>query len=153
MLIANRMSSPVRTVRPCDSVRHARQVLEGRRIHSLPVVSGGTVVGIVTDHDLYDAYRSLQAWPAAASRASIHDGDIEDVPIEVVMTTDVLTLAPRDTLADAVVLMRSARISAIPIVENGTLVGILTRSDVLDAFLELEHPGRDEREDARPQAV
>ena len=55
------------------------------------------------------------------------------------MTSTVLTLAPTAFVADAARLMRRQRISAIPIVEGGRLVGILTRSDVLDAFIELSH--------------
>jgi CBS domain-containing protein len=47
-----------------------------------------------------------------------------------------LTLAPAAFVADAARLMRRERIGAIPIVEGGRLVGILTRSGVLDAFVE-----------------
>jgi len=52
------------------------------------------------------------------------------------MTPDVLTLTPYDTLAEATQMMRRERIGAIPIVESGRLVGIVTRTDVLDAFLD-----------------
>jgi CBS domain-containing protein len=50
-----------------------------------------------------------------------------------------LTLAPAAFVADAARLMRRERIGAIPIVEGGRLVGILTRSGVLDAFVELSY--------------
>jgi acetoin utilization protein AcuB len=49
----------------------------------------------------------------------------------------VFTLAPAAFVADAARLMRRERIGAIPIVEGGRLMGISTRSDVLDAFVEL----------------
>lgn len=50
-----------------------------------------------------------------------------------------VTLAPAAFVADAARLMRRERIGAIPIVEGGRLVGILTRSGVLDAFVELSY--------------
>ena len=53
------------------------------------------------------------------------------------MTSTVLTLAPAASVADAARLMRRERIGAIPIVDAGRLVGILSRSDVLDAFVDV----------------
>ena len=55
------------------------------------------------------------------------------VPVADIMSAKVLTLGPDAPVADAARLMRHERIGAIPIVDDGRLVGILTRSDVLDA--------------------
>jgi acetoin utilization protein AcuB len=63
--------------------------------------------------------------------------DPATIPVEDMMTPKVLTLAPDAFLADAARRMRRERIRAIPIVDAGRLVGILTRSDVLDATVEL----------------
>ena len=137
MLIAQRMKSPVRTVRPLDSIRHAREMMESYRINQLPVVHGGHLVGIITDRDLRDAYPSVFESAAYAARVTQrHDHDPEFIPVEIVMTAEVLTLAPHDSLEDAIRLMRRERIGAIPVVERGRLVGIITRTDVLDAYLE-----------------
>jgi acetoin utilization protein AcuB len=57
------------------------------------------------------------------------------VPVDAVMTANVLTLGPGDSMASAARLMRRERIGAIPIVDQDRLVGIVTRSDVLDAFV------------------
>jgi CBS domain-containing protein len=51
------------------------------------------------------------------------------------MTANVLTLKPSDSLERAATLMRRERIGAVPIMEKDRLHGILTRSDILDAFL------------------
>ena len=48
-----------------------------------------------------------------------------------------VALKPKDSLTQAASLMRQERIGAIPIVENGVLRGIITRSDILDAFLKI----------------
>jgi CBS domain-containing protein len=56
------------------------------------------------------------------------------------MTPHVLTLAPRDALTDAARLMRQERIGAIPVVDGARLVGIVTRADVLNAFVNAAPP-------------
>lgn len=139
MLIAQCMKSPVHTVRPLDSIRHAREIMETLRINQLPVVHGRHLIGIVTDRDLRDAFPSVFASAAAkASHRRLHDQDPGTIPVEVLMTADVITLTPYDLLAEAARIMRRERIGAIPVVERGQLVGIVTRTDVLDAFLERE---------------
>jgi len=52
-----------------------------------------------------------------------------------VMAREVLTIAPDVPVGDGARLMRRERIGALPVVDDRRLVGILTRSDVLDAFL------------------
>jgi acetoin utilization protein AcuB len=132
------MKHPVVTVRPRDTALHARELMAKYRINQLPVVTDGRVVGIVTDRDLRDVFPSV--FESAAPSGHARKGGLTDpatIPLEDVMTTKVITLAPAALVADAARLMRRERIGAIPIVEGGRLAGILTRSDVLDAFVEL----------------
>jgi CBS domain-containing protein len=63
--------------------------------------------------------------------------DPATIAVEAAMTANVLTLKPDAPLEDAARLMRRERIGAIPIVVGDRLVGILTRSDLLEAFLAL----------------
>ena len=133
MEIAKWMKSPVRTVKPLDSIRHARDVMTEHRINQLPVVVGDRVVGIVTDRDLRDAYPSVFANPARHGSP-----DPAHIKVEAVMTGNVLTLAPSDTMIAAASIMRRERIGAIPIVDGTRLVGILARSDILDAMVGLD---------------
>jgi acetoin utilization protein AcuB len=132
------MKRPVVTVKPRDSARQAREVMEKYRINQLPVVSDGRLVGIVTDRDLRDVFPSVFESATPFERRRPAPGtDPAEIPVEDVMTPNVLTLAPGALVADAARLMRRERIGAIPIVDGGRLVGILTRSDVLEAFVEL----------------
>jgi acetoin utilization protein AcuB len=132
------MKRPVVNVRPQDSALHARDVMEKHRINQLPVVTDGHLVGIVTDRDLRDVFPSVFDSAAAGGRSHGRgSSDPATIPVEDVMTRKVITLAPGAFVADAARLMRRQRIGAIPIVDGGRLVGILTRSDVLDAFAEL----------------
>jgi acetoin utilization protein AcuB len=136
------MKHPVHTVKPKDSARHARDVMEKHRINQLPVVVDARLVGIVTDRDLRDASPSVFESAEAAGRGRRKAStDPATIPVEDVMTRDVLTLAPGAFVADAARIMRRERIGAIPIVDGERLVGILTRTDVLDAFVELSETG------------
>ena len=130
------MKRPVLTVKPHDTVLHARELLERHRVNQLAVVVDGKLVGIVTDRDLRDAFPSVfessRRRPARASGT-----DTATFPVADVMTRNVVTLAPDALVADAARLMRRERIGAIPIVADGRVVGIITRSDVLDAFVQL----------------
>lgn len=134
MKIATWMKQPVVTVKPRDTALHAREIMEKRRINQLPVVVDGRLVGIVTDRDLRDAFPSVFE-TSAGGRPQGAGSDPATIPVENVMTAEVLVLAPDVPVAEAARLMRRERIGAIPIVDAGRLVGLLSRSDVLDAFL------------------
>jgi acetoin utilization protein AcuB len=132
------MKHPVVTMKVRDTVKHAREVMETHCINQLPVVTDGRLVGIVTDRDLRDAFPSVfDAFAPPRRRRGKVASDPTAIHVEDVMTADVLTLAPSAFMADAARLMRRERVGAIPIVDGGRVVGILTRSDVLDAFAEL----------------
>jgi acetoin utilization protein AcuB len=141
MRIESWMRHPVVTVKPRDSARHARETMERHRLNQLPVVTDGHLVGIVSDRDLRDAFPSVFESAEAAAQHRRAGTDPAMIPVEDVMTREVLTLPPNVFVADAARLMRRERIGAIPIVEGARLVGILTRSDVLDAFIDVEQEG------------
>jgi acetoin utilization protein AcuB len=145
MRIDDWMVRPVHVAKPLDTVLHVRELMTKWRVNQLPVVRDGELVGIVTDRDLRDAFPSVfetverefaadrehrrQPQPAGSDPARL--------TIDLVMTHEPFTLSPEDSVEDAASLMRRKRVGAVPIVEGGKLVGILTRSDVLDAFLSL----------------
>ena len=111
------MTSRVYTVGPSDSVAHARELLRQHRINHLPVVAGSTLLGIVTDSDL---------------RAT---AIFDDTQVEAIMNHPPISLSCHSTLVNAAEVMRLQRIGSVPIVNRDSLVGILTRSDILEAFV------------------
>jgi len=139
MQIQQWMKHPVHCVKPLDSIQHAREIMEMHRINQLPVLASGRLAGIVTDRDLRAAFPSVFDAPGRRHRFSrVGAGSTPgEVTVEMVMTENVLTLGPTDSVTEAARLMRRERVGAIPIVENNRLVGILTRSDMLDAFVAL----------------
>jgi acetoin utilization protein AcuB len=148
MLIADWMTRSTHTVKPLDSILHAREAMTRYRVNQLPVVRGAQLVGIVTDRDLRDAFPSVfdvvdleiereRGYHRAPRRPRPSGADPAKITVDFVMTESPLALSPTDSMLKAATLMREKRIGALPIVETGRLVGILTRSDVLAAFLAL----------------
>jgi acetoin utilization protein AcuB len=135
MRVEEWMRHPVTSVKPLDSAAHARAIMSERRVNQLPVVAGPKIVGIVTDRDLRDAFPSL-AEVAGGRGQPPRGADPANIPVEEVMTRDPLTIEPDLPLVAAARLLRTERIGALPVVHDGRLVGILTRSDLLDAFVE-----------------
>jgi acetoin utilization protein AcuB len=114
--------------------------MEERRLNQLPVVVDDRVVGIITDRDVRDAFPSVFDH-TPRRRERIGTADPATIAVEDVMSPNVLTLGPDASVEAAARLMRRERIGAIPIVIGQRLVGIITRSDVLDAFLALASEG------------
>lgn len=138
MQVRRWMNHVVHSVKPRDSIQHARELLEKHRVNQLPVVVDGRLVGIITDRDLRDAFPSVLDAPLFGSRkAKVASADPAAVIVEVVMSPNVTTIGPDASMAEAARLMRSQRIGALPVVEHERVVGILTRSNVLDAFVDL----------------
>jgi acetoin utilization protein AcuB len=136
MRVEDCMTRSVVSVKPRDSVAHARAIMEERRINQLPVLEGPRLVGIVTDRDLRDTFPSVLE-TVGRRRRSPKSADPATIAVEDVMAHDVLTAAPGDSLASAAQLVRRQRIGALPVIQGGRLVGILTRSDLLQALVRL----------------
>jgi acetoin utilization protein AcuB len=141
MKIAPYVRRAVVTVKPLDSARHARELLERHRINQLPVVVDGRVVGIVTDRDLRDVFPSVLESPRHVRRHPAVDPD--RIPVRDVMSSGVVTLSVDASVTEAAAILRRERIGAVPIVdEDERLRGIVTRSDLLGALMEAEEEHR-----------
>ena len=131
------MKHPVVGVKPRDSAANARTLMAQHRVNQLPVFEGPQLVGIVTDRDLRDAFPSLAETVIRSRRRLPEGADPSAIPVEDVMTHKVLTVEPDTPLDDAARLLRRERIGALPVVTAGRVVGIVTRSDLLEALAEL----------------
>jgi acetoin utilization protein AcuB len=109
----------------------ARQLMAKQRVNQLPVTENDRLVGIVTDRDIRDAYPTSMM----INRAAEIDKFAEKITVEEVMTRDIFVVQPQTPLAQAVSLLRKHRIGSLPVVKNHELVGIITRSDILDFVL------------------
>ncbi|MGN6130509.1 MAG: CBS domain-containing protein [Nocardioidaceae bacterium] len=130
MWVREAMTSPVVTVTEDMSVRAALKLLDRHRVTSLPVVDdAGRVVGIVSEADLVrDAILRDQ-------RKRIIPQDVTDTPpprrVGDVMTAHPVTVTGTDDLADAVELLTTTTVKSLPVLEEGHVVGVLSRRDVV----------------------
>jgi acetoin utilization protein AcuB len=127
------MTESVLAVDTYDSIAIARQLMAKHRVNQLPVLDNDHLVGIVTDRDIRDAYPTSMM----IDQTQAIDSFAEKVTVEEVMTHDVLIVRPETPLAAAVGLLRKHRIGALPVVQEKNLVGIITRSDILDYVLDV----------------
>ena len=126
------MTSKLHSVDPSDSVDQARALLRTHRINQLPVVSEDKLIGIVTDRDL----RGSGLTAAGASAPSKDTVRVTgETPVESVMTHPAILLAPHSSLISAAEVMHQQRIGSVPITDGGRPVGIVTRSDILEALV------------------
>lgn len=121
MFVREWMSAPVLVVPPCVPVHAALAFMEDRKVRRLPVVEGGKLVGIVTRSDLQ----------AASGREALRGRELE---VGDVMTRDPLTIERDDTLEAAAQLMLRRKVSGLPVVAGGRVVGIITESDLFRAL-------------------
>ena len=128
MFVGKRMTRNVVTVTRYDTLRHASHLLKENRIHQLPVVEDGELVGFVSGTDIRNS--------TFEETALSESGEIvvENKTVEEVMTRQVITVAPWDTVEDALVVIHKRRLGALPVVDGKKLVGIITKADVLSAF-------------------
>lgn len=110
------MSSPVRTIRPDTTIEQAQRILFRYGHSGLSVVDEkDRLVGIVSRRDL---------------DLALHHG-FSDAPVKAYMTRNLKTITPDTPLSDIETLMVIYDLGRLPVVENGQLVGIVTRTDVL----------------------
>lgn len=120
MIVGNRMTKEPITVDPDDLLIRASHKMQAGGFRRLPVVSAGRLVGIVSERDLRE-----------------HRGYFEHTKINGVMTENPVTVTPATTLEEAAQTLVERQIGGLPVVENGRLVGIITTSDILKAFLDV----------------
>ena len=129
--VADWMSEGVLAVETFDSIAIARQVMAKHRVNQLPVLDNDNLVGIVTDRDIRAAYPTSMM----INHTDAIDQFAEKITVEEVMTHDIFVVEPDTPLKQAVSLLRKHRIGSLPVLKDRQLVGIITRSDILDFVL------------------
>lgn len=130
MLVVDWMTRSPVTVPPEAPLRMAVSLFRQHRFRHLPVVSGGKLCGVLSDRDV----KSVTPVPATGSPFT-ELAQAYDRPVFEVMNTEVITVGPGDSIEEAARMMRRHKIGCLLVVHGDRLVGILTQTDLLDAFL------------------
>ena len=147
----------IMTVRPIvcqadDTVSEAANLLRKHKISGMPVLDGEELAGIISESDLLrllavekDAgglwlpspfevfevpFRDLLKWERMQSSME----DISKKKVSEVMSKNIHEVGPDDTVEEASAIMTRHRINRLPVVEEGRLVGIVTRGDIISGL-------------------
>ena len=141
LLVRDWMTQNLLTLSPKASVAEALTLCRERRIRHIPILEEGRLVGIVSDRDLRDASPAL----GDPERASA----LQEIPVADVMTREVITVDPQDSIENAAQEMYELKIESLLVVAerpaaderraavDEELLGIVTSSDVMRALVML----------------
>jgi acetoin utilization protein AcuB len=113
------------TIAQSETVGEAHRVMTRNLLRHLPVVHDGRLVGMVSERDILRV------------RAHADNGEWWRVPVEIVMVAPVHTAGPDDSLTEIACRLAAEKIGALPVVERGKVLGIVTVTDVLEAEVRL----------------
>lgn len=143
-IVADVMTSPVVTLTPETSVTDAADRLAERGFGAMPVVDAdGALVGLLSDDDLLVSETALHAptvisffsaelvWPPSAHRYEEELKKFVGATVGDVMTTEYTSIASTASIEDLATLMHDKRVTHIPVVDEGALVGIVARGDLI----------------------
>ena len=116
LVAADIMTNEVVTVTPSTTVQELAKLLAERRISGVPVVDyKGALLGIVCEADILSRKRGEET-------------------VEAIMTTDVVAVAEDESVQEVACLLSMKRINRVPVLRQGNLVGIVSRTDLVKAM-------------------
>ncbi len=149
MLVRDVMNSRPVTVQANDLVGKAAKLMRENKISGMPVLDGDSLVGVVSESDLLKLLsaedeegglwlpspfelievplRDLVRW----ERLRAGSEDVSKRTVSDVMSRSVAHIGPDQTIEDAAAAMTRHKINRLPVIENGKLVGIVTRGDII----------------------
>jgi CBS domain-containing protein len=121
------MTKTVFVIEPNATVAHARNLMVRHRISRLPVMEDGKLAGILTKKDI--AYRLRQGEPVWRRRP------LDRIPAGALMTEYPLVIAPDTGIREIAKLFAEKNISSAPVVDEGAVTGIVTKTDLMKSAL------------------
>ena len=139
MLVKERMSHPVISVKPDVPILDALKLMQRERIRRMPVIQDGKMLGIVSDKDL------IHAAPSDATSLSVWEINylVSKIHVKDVMTTHVLSVTEDTPIEEAARIMADNKIGGLPVMSDDAspggrgVVGLITETDLFKILLEL----------------
>jgi acetoin utilization protein AcuB len=114
------MTKHPETIHSDDTLAKAQEMMDVGGFRRLPVVKDGALIGMLTERDVRQ-----------------HRGHLDSTRVNAAMSTPVLSVTPHSTVQEAAHLMLNHKVGGLPVVDRGTLVGVVTTTDMIRAFLEV----------------
>ena len=121
-ILAHKKVSSVWSLGPNAMVGDVIQLMDEKNVGALPVVNKGQLVGIVSERD-------------CTRRVILKGKSFKETPVSDIMTKQVLTVTPADSITECMEIMTANRVRHLPVLEGTNMVGILSIGDVLKWLL------------------
>jgi acetoin utilization protein AcuB len=140
MLVREYMTPNPMSVNEDSSILETAELMKKHKVRRFPVLRGNELIGIVTDRDLRSAAPSQVISFDAQERELMPElhSLLAGITVKEVMSRDVITIHPEQTIVAAAQLMLERRMSGIPVVDSrGELLGIITETDIFKVLVDL----------------
>jgi CBS domain-containing protein len=118
-ILAHKKASAVWSIGPNAMVIDAIRLMDEKNVGALPVLDSGTLVGIVSERDY-------------TRKVIVKGRSSKDTPVSDIMTKELLTVKPGDSVAECMRIITEKRVRHLPVLEGTKLVGILSIGDVVN---------------------
>lgn len=125
------MTSEVITLNHTDNLETAEQLFKEKNIRHIPVVSGKSVIGMLSLTDLHRV-----SFAEGASQDAIDTSVYKMFSLEQVMAKKIVSVSSDTTIKEAAEILSSKEFHALPVVDNGELKGIATTTDMINYLLD-----------------
>ena len=113
------------SVNPSVTVFEALEVMMNKNISALVIMNGDTLKGIFTERDY-------------ARKIVLKGKSSKDTPVSEIMTANLITVSPTDTIEYCMNIMTERHIRHLPVVENNTVIGMVSIGDVVKSIIEVQ---------------
>lgn len=131
------MTTNVLTITPNDQVKVAKEMFDLNKIHHLPVLDDERLVGILSGSDLLHFLRYLDK---DSQEPYLNDLRLKNYKVGEIMQTNLVTVDHRDSIRSILEVFSQNVLHALPVMNEGELVGIVTTQDIIKALLNKEAP-------------
>ncbi|MZH02234.1 MAG: CBS domain-containing protein [Nitrospinae bacterium] len=136
MKVKELMSKKLTTVNPNDKLDRVFFLYNFENFRHLPVLEKNKLVGIISDRDLKKVLGPKKTIVEKPDGTTIQ---LSTRKVKNIMRRNVVTIEPEQRAADAAAIMAKKKIGALPVVHKNKLVGIITATDILKAFVKLRN--------------
>lgn len=124
--ILNEKDGNILTVESSTTAYKALEVMAEHNVGALPIVDGGRLQGVFSERDY--------ARKVVLKGKSVHDTAVGDL-----MTRDVYTVRPEDTVDGCMTLMTDKHVRHLPVIDGGNLIGLVSIGDVVKTIIAEQH--------------